>query len=238
MENTNEQTLVPWLSMWTMPRATIQQIVAENPTRFVLVLAAIAGFAQALDRARMRSIGDRLEWPMIFLIAAVGGPIVGIIGLYIGGALLRWTGNWIGGIASSENIRAAIAWSSVPIIWGLALWIPELALFGQELFTTETPKIDANPSLAFLLFGFAAIEITIGIWTLVVFLKSLGQVQGFSAWESSRQRVPCWSGYHCTNCFNRSWHSWIIEIAEEFMSAMANAAAKPDGNSAALHCRR
>ena len=49
---------------------------------------------------------------------------------------------------------------------------------------TETPIIDATPSLAFLMFGFAAIEISIGIWAFVVFLKCLGQVQCFSAWKA------------------------------------------------------
>jgi len=170
--------------MWTKPRATIQQIVDTNPEHLVMILAAISGFSQVLSRASMRSMGDELAWPFIFLIAAIAGPIGGIIGLYIASALIRWTGSWIGGNASSQNIRAALAWSSVPIIWALILWLPELALFGQELFTTETPIIDANPSLVILMLGFAAIELSIGIWTAVVFLKCLGQVQGFSAWKA------------------------------------------------------
>jgi len=184
MESINNEILNPWVSMWTKPRATIQQIVDTNPERLVLVLAAIAGFSQALDRASMNSNGDTLEWPTIFLIAAIAGPISGLITLYIGSALIRWTGHWMSGNASSQNIRAAMAWSSVPIIWALILWIPALILFGQELFTTEPPIIDATPSLILIFLGFAAIEITIGIWVIVVFLKCLGQVQGFSAWKA------------------------------------------------------
>jgi Yip1-like protein len=48
------------------------------------------------------------------LIAAIAGPIAGIIALYIGSALIRWTGHWIGGKASARTIRAAMAWSTVP----------------------------------------------------------------------------------------------------------------------------
>lgn len=180
----NKQSLNPWISMWVKPRATIQKIVDTNPDHLVMVLAAISGFARVLDRASMKSLGDKYEWPIIFLIAAFLGPIGGIISLYIGGALIRWAGRWIGGSASTQNIQAALAWSSVPIVWALMLWIPELALFGQELFTTETPNIDASTVLTFALFGFSAIELTIGIWTMVVFLKCLGQVQGFSAWKA------------------------------------------------------
>ena len=115
MEN-NEQKLNPWVSMWTKPRATIQQIVDSNPGRLVLILAAISGFSRALDRASIGNFGDRWEWPEIFLLSAITGLIVGIISLYVGSALIRWTGTRLGGNASWQNIRAAWAWSSVPII--------------------------------------------------------------------------------------------------------------------------
>jgi len=181
MESINNQILNPWVSMWTKPRATIQQIVDTDPERLVLVLAAIVGFSQALDQ-NAHMMGDTSEWPIIFLIAAIPGSISGLIGLYIFSALIRWTGNWMSGNASSQNIRAAMAWSSVPMIWALILWIPKLVLFG--LFTTETPIIDASPSLTFIFFGFGVIELTVVIWAIVVFLKCLGQVQGFSAWKA------------------------------------------------------
>jgi len=184
MDSTGSQALNPWFSMWTQPRATIQQIVDTDPERLVLILSAVAGFSETLDRAVMKSLGDRLDWPVIIAIAAVAGPIGGIIGLYLGGALIRWTGTWLNGQAPSKNIRAAMAWSSVPLIWALLLWPPELALFGQELFTTETPLMDASPGLLYAYLAFALVETTIGIWVCVAFLKCLGQVQGFSAWKA------------------------------------------------------
>lgn len=179
--NSTQPVLNPWFSMWTRPRQTVQQIVDTDPNRMVLVLASLAGISNALDRASMKTLGDELQYEIIIAIAIVGGPVVGMIGLYIGAQLLRWTGKWIGGTASLTNIMAAIAWSNVPIIWALILWIPELYLFGEELFTTETPRLDADLSLALALLGFTFVEIAIGIWTVVVFLKCLGQVQGFSA---------------------------------------------------------
>ena len=176
--------LNPWFSMWTKPRATIQEIVDRDPEHLVLALAAVAGFSGFLDRAAMRSMGDDFQWPTLVLIGAIVGPISGIVGLYLFGWLLRWTGDWIGGRASSREIRTAMAWSSVPIVWALVLWVPELALFGQELFTTETPRIDSNTNLLVLFVLFGLVEMTVGIWAIVVFLKSLGQVQGFSAWKA------------------------------------------------------
>ena len=184
MENTDTHVMNPWLSIWTKPHATIQQIVDTNPTHLVLLLAAIDGFSTALDRASTKSLGDKLDWPVILLIAAIVGPIAGIITLYIGSALIRWTGSWIGGKASSQSIRAAMAWSTVPEIWALVLWIPALALFGQEMFTSEMPSIQENPALNIAFFGIAAVGIAVGIWQFVIYLMCLGQVQGFSAWKA------------------------------------------------------
>ena len=184
MDDRSSRTLNPWLSMWTRPRATIQQIVDANPERGVLLLSAVAGIGQALDRASAKNMGDKLDWPMILLFAALLGPVAGILGLYVGGALLRWTGSWMGGQGSSRNIRAAIAWSNVPEIWAMLLWVPSLALFGQELFTSKTPLIDADPVRLAAFLGFAGVELVLAVWALVVFLKSLGQVQGFSAWKA------------------------------------------------------
>jgi hypothetical protein len=184
MESETAQSMNPWTSIWLKPRATIQYIVESNPTRWVLVLAALMGFSSALDQASIKSIGDEYELPMIFIMAAIAGPICGIIGLYIGAALLRWTGSWMGGTASAQHVRAAVALSSVPYVWALVLWIPSVALLGSELFTSETPMMDADPMRLMLYLGISLIELTIAIWAIIVFLKCLGQVQGFSAWKA------------------------------------------------------
>lgn len=180
----NELALNPWLSMWTQPRTTIQQIIDTDPRRFVLVLAALGGVPQTLNRASMRNAGDSLGLPIILVVAIVLGPIMGILVLYLGGALVGWTGRWLGGRASFEQIRAAIAWAAVPFLWVSLLWIPELALFGEEVFTTETPRLEASPALSISLLVFAIVEIGGVLWSLVVSWKSLGQVQGFSAWKA------------------------------------------------------
>ncbi|MCA9938385.1 MAG: YIP1 family protein [Anaerolineales bacterium] len=179
------KSLNPWVSIWTKPRETIRWIVDTDPTRHVILLAALTGIAQSLNRAANRNMGDSLTVLALLGIAVFIGPIGGVISIHIMGALLRWSGSLLGGQATSEEVRAAIAWSSVPIIWALLLWIPEYALFRKELFTSATPRIDANPLLALLLLGFALIETIIAIWALVVLMQCVGEVHGFSAWKAS-----------------------------------------------------
>jgi hypothetical protein len=170
--------------MWIHPRRTIRQIVDTDPERHVLLLAAIGGIGEVLNKASTKSTGDHMSLATILLLAGIAGPIGGIISLYIGGAFLRWTGGWIGGHAKARDIRSAIAWAGVLTIWAMILWVPQLLLFGKEMFTTETPTIDASTVLTALFWLLAAIDVILGVWTIMVFLKCLGEVQGFSAWKA------------------------------------------------------
>ena len=125
-----------------------------------------------------------MDLPTLLVMALLVGPLFGILGAYVGGWLLRWSGRLLGGSARPAEIRAAIAWSGVPYVASMLLWIPELLLFGEELFTEATPRLDAAPELQGLLLVFVAVELTAALWAFVAFLKCLGEVQGFSAWRA------------------------------------------------------
>lgn len=181
---TRPRTLSPCLTIWTRPRETIRRVVDSDPEHQVIILAMLSGFAQALTQASARDVGDTLSLPVTLVVCAVAGSIGGIILLYVSGALLRWAGSWLGGQASSVEVRAAIAWSSVPSIWALILWIPKLALSGRDLFTSAMPRIQANLFLALVLFGFTIVEVMIAVWAFVVLLKCLSEVHRFSAWRA------------------------------------------------------
>ena len=176
--------LNPWFSMWWHPRRTIRQIVAANPDRLVLLLAAIGGIVQGFANAESKSKGDKTSLAAVLLISLIVGPLMGVFGLWLSGLLLRWTGGWIGGQADARRVRTAVAWSNVPMVWSLLLWIPAILLFGAELFTTATPIIEASSLLSALYLVFSIGTAVIGAWSFVVFLHSLGEVQGFSAWKA------------------------------------------------------
>jgi hypothetical protein len=174
----------PFRSIWTRPRATIQHVVDSNPELYLFPLAVAFGIAQSLDNAVMRNLGDRLGLIPILAIALIAGPVTGIIGLYLWAALTRWAGKWIGGRASTRDIRAAIVWGGVPAVAAALLWIPLIVLLGREAFTSKSPAMDASVSLAFTVLAVSVVKMAAGIWTVVVYLKCLGQVQGFSAWRA------------------------------------------------------
>jgi hypothetical protein len=149
------------------------------------MLAIIAGFFEALDQAVIQDLGDRMaSWQSVVFSCAIGGPLSGVFGLFVGGYLLRKTGSWLGGSASVREVRAAIAWGGIPTIWLGLLWIPSIALFGDENFTSATPRLDNDPALASAMLFLALIGMIGTFWSIVIWLKCLGQAHKFSAWRA------------------------------------------------------
>lgn len=180
----NSRSVTPFISIWFKPRETIRRIVETDPGRHVVLLAALAGVGETLDRASGRSLGDILPFGVVLAFGLVLGPIAGIISIYLGGALYRWSGSWLGGQATTEQVRASLAWSSVPVIAALPLWILQILMVGEEMFTTSTPRLEANPLLAILLLGIIAIEVGAAIWAFILLLNTLAEVHRFSAWKA------------------------------------------------------
>ena len=183
----------PWISIWTQPRATIRHVIDTDITKHVIPLAMVGGIFGILDRAPDTGLSDELGPLIMIVIALFVGPLGGIAGLYIGGALLRWGGQFIGGVGESDEIRAALAWPYVIYCIGFVmLIIPQVAIAGLEAFTFSTPNLDAraaaDPQFEVIVAGvyiFAGLlAIIMGIWYVVVGVKCLGEAHQFSAWKA------------------------------------------------------
>lgn len=116
--------LLPWLSIWVKPRRTIRQIVDHNPSQSVYILSGLAGIYRFLNQAAKRTLGDSMSLWEILSLAVLFGFLIGLLYLFIEGELLRWVGNRLGGKGSAIQVRAAIAWSSVPEALLLFLFFP------------------------------------------------------------------------------------------------------------------
>jgi hypothetical protein len=177
----------PWLKIWVRPRETIRNYLSsEHPERGMIWLAVLSGYLNGLDNASSREMGDKVgSMSQIFLGYALGGVLGSLIFLYLGAWVLKVTGRWIGGEGTTPEIRTAIArgFFMPAIVVGL-LWIPELLLFGSEMFTRDTPRIDASPTLTLFYYVILAIEFAALVWLTVVGLKSLGEAHRFSAWKA------------------------------------------------------
>ena len=174
----------PLLTVWTRPRATIRGIVDTEPTRWVMPLALTSGIVQTLNNATQRNAGDTLPLGAILGMVLVLGPIGGVVSLYLGAFFIGLSCRWLGGRANSTEVRAALAWCGVPTLATIPIWLLQLGIFGREMFTSEMPSVEANPMLSILVVGTGIVEVILGIWSFVILLKMLGEVEGFSAWKA------------------------------------------------------
>ncbi len=174
----------PWLTMWYSPRKTIRQIVETDPQKQILFLSALLGISWALNQLSSRNAGDKLSFISVLIAAVIGGSIIGIILVYLMGALFHWTGKKFGGKAPVEHLRAAYAWSWIPNIWMLLIWLPVLLILGTDMFTSATPKIEATPILALILLGFTFANVVTGLLSFVFIISCISEVQQFSNWRA------------------------------------------------------
>jgi signal peptidase I len=169
------QYLSPWFSIWTRPRDTISYVLARDPRRHVLLLAAIGGIAALVNH--LFQTGGRaglVGWPVAVAIA-VGGAFLGIVGLYLNGLLLRLSGTLFGGSATQAQIRAVIAWALLPSILAFSLCV--LALLWLAYIAGGVAPRGLVPALQ-------AITLILGIWGFVILLLMLARAQGFSFWRT------------------------------------------------------
>jgi hypothetical protein len=166
------------------PRETIRRIVGTNPRLHVIPLVCFAGICDVLDRASMKEMGDKMPLNVILWLAVIGGPLSGLLGLWIWSGLLQWTGRWIKGLGNRDHLMAAIGWASVPDVLSLPIWAIQLAIFGGDLFTSDMPRLEAQPMLWIPFLGLALVELVLGVWGIVMLCKMVAEVQGFpSAWK-------------------------------------------------------
>lgn len=169
----------PWITIWAMPRATVRHILDTTPGRWVHLLAVAGGVAEGYCRAAMKDVGDQHSLFVVLGMYFMIGAVSGLIALYVGGWSLTWAGWWLGGRGTFPQVRAALAWGQVPIIWALSLFVIGLLFFGNEVFASYTPTIDARPALTLSLL---LIYSVVMVWWVIVQAKCLAEAHQFSVW--------------------------------------------------------
>jgi hypothetical protein len=178
------EQLNPWLSMWTKPRATVRQLVAQGPDVRLLVVASLTGITETLGRMSDTDAGDTMSVSILLALAVLLGPAVGIGALYVGAWLTRVTGRWLGGQAESRELRIALGWGGLPSATTLILWLFAIGVMGSEMFTSVTPDLESNLGLAGFLMLFGIGVFVLAVWSVFLASKAVAEVQGWaSAWR-------------------------------------------------------
>ena len=96
--------------------------------------------------------------------------MLGIAGLYLSVLLFRLTGKLLGGRASALELRAAIAWSAVPTVTSVAIYL--IAIAAVQLSS-------AGPTSPVLIGALGIFVAALGAWALIAMILMVARVQRF-----------------------------------------------------------
>lgn len=173
----------PWANIWVKPRETIKKIVKFDPKYRFAILSFLYGLPMLLHMAQNLELGERFTTAGIVVAAVVLATFVGMLGIVIASGLVYWTGKWIGGQSSYINVRAAVSWSNVPNIVSIVVWALMIYNFQDQIFTEAFEDMVMGTSASMGISLAMLLQSAMAIWSFIILVKGLGEVQGFSAWK-------------------------------------------------------
>ncbi|PPA70659.1 YIP1 family protein [Jeotgalibacillus proteolyticus] len=177
----------PFLSVWTQPKQTIRDVLENKGSGFTIAMAGLAGIGGGLINLEGSGFGESLPLFMVFLVAALIGVIISIIGVYISAGLYTMVGKWFGGTGNFRRMMIAIGPSYIPQIVTAAAYLLVAIMYAEQFVQATDPTalgmegITALPIGAYLITLF--ISAVFGIWGVVIVCKAIGIVHGFSSWK-------------------------------------------------------
>ncbi len=173
-----------WIPIFKHPKQNIRLAMNDTSAQVLFILISFYGITVLLDNAMGRYVGDTIPLAGILVLSILLGPLGGFMAWFLGSAVIHGIARLFGGTASFKETRQAFAWATVPYSTKLFLiTIPMILIFGEENFTTLTPRIDSSVFLLLLFFLFIVADIILSVYYLVVYSKIIGEVHSIGTWK-------------------------------------------------------
>ncbi len=165
----------------------MRTILDSDPRRKIHFLMILAGALGGLFMAFTQTAPEeKIFFGSLFVMLvgfALGGAIFNIIHTYVLALVIKWTGFWFGGKGSYMDVRSAVAWVNAPLIWLGILKLIEVILFNSVFPWTEIAN-GATANATPLVHLFAALNIALGIWIVVILVRVVAEAHKFSSWTA------------------------------------------------------
>jgi len=188
LDNNNESINLTdkdlFIKIWTTPRQVFKYINDNHYEKYVTVLLVLSGISRSFDRASIKNMGDKMSiWAILGLCIILGG-LLGWISYYIYAALVSWTGKWLKGQGDTSSILRIFSYAMIPSIIALLFLIPQIGIYGVEIFKEDGDITSASWISNILVYGSMFLEVVLGIWTLIFCVVGISEVQKLSIGKS------------------------------------------------------
>jgi len=170
--------------IWFKPRMVFKYINDNQYDKYVYVLLILAGIMKSFDRAADKNMGDNLSLIFVISICILLGGLLGWISYYIYTALISWTGKWLDGKGDTKSLLRMTSYAMIPAILALVFIILQVGLFGIELFQSGFDVSSYGLVSIVIYFITLIFEIILGLWSLVIFVIGLSEIQKLSIGKS------------------------------------------------------
>lgn len=150
-------------------------------------IAATTGIVNVLGSDFARFFGSDIPTGAKFGLAILAGPILGLVGVFVGGFLSSVVGRVLGGEGTVEDLRPALAWGVLPATVTAAVALPLMLVLSDML---EPHLAGDAPLPGYFLLPSLAVLLAIGVlavgwaWSLVTMTKCVAEAHRFSAWRA------------------------------------------------------
>ena len=181
-ENLSDKEI--FTKIWTSPRKVFRYLNERNDDKYVTILLLLSGISRAFDQATTKNFGDRMSIWAILGICIIAGGLFGWLAYYIYAALISWTGKWLKGEGNTNSILRIISYAMIPSIIALVFLIPQISIYGNEMFKSDGDIVSAGLISNILVYLSLFLEFVLGIWTIVLCVIGISEVQKFSVGKS------------------------------------------------------
>jgi hypothetical protein len=194
-ETSESPVLNPWWGIWVQPRQAIRSIIDTDPRMHFWVLVLFYGVIRTVSWGIQVGLGDYFPPAGVAGFIVLVGPLAGIISIYLIGSLIGSLGRAMGGKAEGEQIRAVLAWATLPmnVLFILAMF-PFMMMLGQRIFSLQDPMTQrilyGSGSSAGLLSGGLSMWKTMldligAIYYIVITVVGISEVEEFGLWKAA-----------------------------------------------------
>ncbi|HEX3581650.1 MAG TPA: YIP1 family protein [Thermoanaerobaculia bacterium] len=171
------------------PQQTMRRVL-EGGDRWTIQVVILAFVCSSVGDANPRVLAETLPglgWSALAVVALslVVGSLTWVIALWLLGWIAGFVARKIGGTAKMSDVRAAMAWGLVPVIWSLVYRIP-LAIFVSRFHANPNINVArtlidfASTGALSIVIVFLALQLLFAAWSVWVGSFCLAEAEQFS----------------------------------------------------------
>ncbi len=171
--------LRPFHDVWLKPRRVFRQLASAPIGGIDYLLAAAQGTVNWLALARGESLGKSNSLLQIIGTALAFGGVAGVLSFFLMAEVYRRLARTLGGEATRAQVFHVLAYSGIPMVVSLGLWLLTALLVGEVAFL-ETPSPDLDRFVLLLLGTQFAAHVALVLWSALLQIMGLSEIERIS----------------------------------------------------------